>query len=166
VSKRFTNLKTIHLRSNHFTSTGVKALLTCVFDRLSLNAISESNHILVGMNIFTYSRDDSWLHDCIDRLLALNRTQKIMLALQDKDSLLQYLANIPVGHIPDVLAFPCQQVEDQRQHECFSLVYSTMRWWNMPMLYSYSCCVKFWCKGKETTRCVYVLIWILRFGTP
>jgi hypothetical protein len=58
------------------------------------------------MMFFNYSRDDSWLQDCIDRLLALNRTQKIMLALQDKDSLLQYLANIPLGLIPEVLAFP------------------------------------------------------------
>ena len=106
--KRNTNLKTIHLRPNHFTSIGVKALLTCVFDRSSLNAISESNHILVRMNVFTYSRDDSWLQDCIDRLLALNRTQKILLALQDKDCLLQYLANIPVGlilQIPNQLFF-------------------------------------------------------------
>jgi Ran GTPase-activating protein (RanGAP) involved in mRNA processing and transport len=147
--KRNTNLKTIHLRPNHFTSIGVKALLTCVFDRSSLNAISESNHILVRMNVFTYSRDDSWLQDCIDRLLALNRTQKILLALQDKDCLLQCLANVPVELIPKVLVFPRQRVEDQCQHEYFSVVYSTMRWWNMPMLYSYSCCVKSDAKEKR-----------------
>jgi hypothetical protein len=104
--KRNTNLQEIRLDTNHFTSMGVKALLTCFFDNSSLNAISKSNHTLERMMFFNYSRDDSWLQDCIDRLLALNRTQKIMLALQDKDSLLQYLANIPLGLIPEVLAFP------------------------------------------------------------
>jgi hypothetical protein len=49
--KRNTNLYEISLYSNNFSSIGVKALLTCVFDSSSLNAISESNHILIGMNI-------------------------------------------------------------------------------------------------------------------
>jgi Ran GTPase-activating protein (RanGAP) involved in mRNA processing and transport len=50
--KRNTNLFTINLHLNNITSIGVKALLTCVFDGSSLNAISESNHILLSMNIF------------------------------------------------------------------------------------------------------------------
>ena len=137
--KRNTNLKTIHLYTNNFTSIGVKALLTCVFDSSSLNAISESNHTLCRMIVFFEENDR--LQDCIDRMLELGQTDKIVLALQDKDSLLKYLANVPVELIPDVLAFPLRQVDDRRQHEYLNILYSTMRWWNMPMLYAYHNCV-------------------------
>jgi hypothetical protein len=50
--KRNTNLRELRLSSNNFTSIGVKALLTCLFDSSSLNAISESNHTLTEMIIF------------------------------------------------------------------------------------------------------------------
>jgi hypothetical protein len=132
--KRNTNLRRIDLRSNNFTSIGVKALLTCVFDSSSLNAISESNHILNLMHLF-YSNNDS-LEDCIDKLLNLNRTQKIFLALQDKDSLLKYLANLPAELIPEVLEFT-QWVDDQPLNKHLNIFYSIVRWWNMPMLYSH-----------------------------
>jgi Ran GTPase-activating protein (RanGAP) involved in mRNA processing and transport len=138
--KRNTNLCEICLYSNNITSIGVKALLTCVFDSSSLNAISESNHTLVGMNIFSKINNKK-LQRCIDRLLELDQLkfQKIVLTLQDKDSLLKYLANVPVELIPEVLAFPHGRVEDQYQYEHLNIVYSTM---HMPMLYSYSynCC--------------------------
>jgi hypothetical protein len=79
------------------------------------------------MNIF------SWTYEYIDMLFYLDRTQKICLALNDKDSLLKYLANVPMGLIPEVLVFP-RCVEPDKH---LNIVYSTMRWWNMPMLYSY-----------------------------
>jgi hypothetical protein len=137
--KRNTNLKTIHLMSNNFTSVGAKALLTSVFDSSSLNAISGSNHNLESLFIFFHN-----LQHCIDKLLQLYSTQKIMLALQDKDSLLKYLANIPKELIPEVLAFPRGRIVDDYKHKHLNIVYSTMRWWNMPLLYSYhnDCCVK------------------------
>ena len=94
--KRNTNLLSINLHSNNITSIGVKALLTCIFDSSSLNAIAESNHKLTRIIMFHNHNDK--LADCIDSLLQLDRTQKNMLALQDKDSLLQYLANIPGTH--------------------------------------------------------------------
>ena len=136
--KRNTNLTAINLCLNNFTSIGVKALLTCVFDSSSLNAISESNHTLGRMKIFHWDE----LEDCIDRLLQLYRMQKIVLALQDKESLLKYLAHVPVVLIPEVLAFPQGRFANEHQHKHLNIVYSTMRWWNMPMLYSYNCCVK------------------------
>jgi hypothetical protein len=140
--KRNTNLARIHLLMNNLTSIGVKALLTCVFDSSSLNAISESNHTLERMTFFTYSRYDIWLQECVDKLLQLNCAQKIVLALQDRDSLLQYLTNVPVELIPELLAFPLRQVDNQREYEYLNIVYSTMRWWNMPMLYSYHYCIQ------------------------
>jgi hypothetical protein len=133
--KRNTHLDTLYLHTNNLTSIGVKALLNCVFDSSSLNAISESNHTLTEMNIFLGQMSDN-LTGCIDRLLRLDRTQKILLALQDKESLLKYLANIPVELMPEVLAFS-QQHGNSRQHRYLNIVYSTMRWWNMPMLYSH-----------------------------
>ena len=130
--KRSTNLRQLDLLLNNITSIGVKALLTCVFDSSSLNAISESNHTLVGMYIFS-KINNKRLQRCIDRLLELDQLkfQKIVLALQDKDSLLKYLANVPVELIPEVLAFSRQEVYDRPLHKC-----------NMPMLYSYfyNCC--------------------------
>jgi hypothetical protein len=134
--KRNTKLQTLLLHTNNFTSNGVKALLTCVFDNTSLNSISESNHTLTEMKIVSV-----WatihLNDCIGGLLQSNRTQKILLALQDKDSLLQYLANVPVELIPNVLAFHHGRCVDKHQHKHLNIVYSTMRWWNMPLLYSH-----------------------------
>jgi hypothetical protein len=88
----------------------------------------------------------------IDRLLQLDRTQKILLALQDKDSLLQYLADIPVGLMPKVLAFSVLAFPLDlfvSRHINLSILYSTMRWWKMPMLYSYYCCVKTDTKRKR-----------------
>jgi hypothetical protein len=74
---------------------------------------------------------------------------KIILALQDRDSLLHYLANIPVTLMPEVLAFPLQQEIDLCQRRYLNIVYSTMRWWNMPMLYSYHNYVKSDTKRKR-----------------
>jgi hypothetical protein len=153
--RRNMTLKRLDLDGNNFTSFGAKALLTCVFDGSSLKAISESNHTLIEMNMF-YIQDRRHfnLAGCIDRFLRLDCTQKIIVALQDKDSLLQYLANVPVGLIPEVMVFPLRRVvnsffyhplhipndwfiDDLCQISNLNIVYSTMRWWNMPMLYSY-----------------------------
>jgi hypothetical protein len=152
--KRNTNLKTIHLRSNNLSSIGVKALLTCVFDSLSLNSISQSNHTLEWLVLFAdINMPIQRLVSCIDILLELDWTEKILLTLQDKNSLLQYLANVPVGLIPEVLAFPLRQVDNQSRHKHLNILYSTMRWWNMPMLYSYHhCCVKSDAKRKRDVR--------------
>jgi hypothetical protein len=140
--KRNKKLRRIDLRSNNITSVGVKALLTCVFDGSSLNAISESNHTLGRMDMFSgYLLEDCI--GCIERMLSLDRKEKIVLSLQDKDSLLQYLANVPVELIPEILAFPHGRVVDEhyKQRKLINIVYLTMRWWNMPMLYSYYQCV-------------------------
>jgi hypothetical protein len=150
--KKNTNLHRINLHSNNFTSIGLKALLTCVFDSSSLNALSESNHTLLVMNFFDddNNRQFKRLEYCINRLLDLDQTEKIMLALQDKDSLLKYLANVPVGLMPQVLAFPLRRDDNQLQHKYLNVLYSTMRWWNMPLLYSYyNCCVKSDTKRKR-----------------
>ena len=140
--KRNTNLRRIDLRSNNFTSIGVKALLTCAFDSSSLNAISESNHTLTRIIFFTDTRSYIPSHidnlaGCINRMFDLNRTQKILLALQDKESLLKYLANVPLGLMPEVLDFLLQRDGNQHQGRNLGIVYSIMRWWNMLMLYSY-----------------------------
>jgi hypothetical protein len=132
--KRNTHLKKLHIYSNNLTSIGVKALLTCVFDSSSLNAIAESNHTLERMDMFSYAFDMS---DFISALLNLGRKQKILLALQDKKSLLNYLADAPVKLMPEVLAFPLRRAVDKSQRKHLNVVYSIMRWWNMPLLYSY-----------------------------
>jgi len=138
--KRNTILRHLDLRLNNITFIGVKALLNCVFDSSSLNAISESNHTLIYIYMFPDlfpEGGNKSLRGCVDRLLELDCTQKILLALQDKESLLKYLANVPLKLMPEVLAFPLRRVVNQPQHKHFNMVYSMIRWWNMPMLYSY-----------------------------
>jgi hypothetical protein len=148
--KRNTNLMLIILHSNNLSCIGVKALLTCVFDGSSLNAILESNHTLKrmiffdGNNLFFHQ-----LKGCIEGLLELDQCEKIMLALQDKESLLRYLVDIPVTLMPEVLAFPLERFVDEHQRKHLNIVYSTMRWWNMPLLYSYNICVKSDTKRKK-----------------
>jgi hypothetical protein len=151
--KNNTNLHSIDMHSNNITSNGVKALLNCVFDSSSLNAISESNETLVRMKIFnnmrqisssSHSRFQGYIH----KLLQMDRIDKILLALQDKDSLLKYLANVPVELIPEVLVFPLGQIANEFKHKHLNIVYSTMRWWNMSMLYSYHN----WAKSDNTKR--------------
>jgi hypothetical protein len=131
-----TNLTHLNLLGNNLTSTGVKAPLTCVFDSSSLNAISESNHTLSKIDFFDdgNNRPIKEMHNCINTLLGFDRTEKLLLALQEKDSLLQYLTNVPVGVIPDVLAFPHGRVVDEHQYKHLNIVYSIMRWWDMPMI--------------------------------
>jgi hypothetical protein len=154
--KRNTHLKALHIYSNNLTSIGVKALLTSVFDSSSLNAIAESNHTLGRIDMFSYAfemgdfifsdqgSDNSSsyrLCSCIDGLLhlllQLDRKQKLLLALQDKNSLLNYLADAPVKLMPEVLAFRLRRAVDKSQRKHLNVVYSIMRWWNMPLLYSY-----------------------------
>jgi hypothetical protein len=136
--KRNTNLKTLSLYTNNITSIGVKTILTCFFDISSLNAISESNHTIERMIFFTDTHSFKDVQNCINDMCGSNKTQKILLALQDKESLLKYLANISVELMPEVLAFLFQD-DDQLQHRHLNVVYSIMRWWNMPMLYSHHC---------------------------
>jgi hypothetical protein len=150
--KRNTNLYQIALYNNNFSSIGVRALLTCVLDSSSLNAISESNHTLEKIDFFNNvdRLPIEQIDCCMNRLFQLNRTQKIVIALQDKDSLLQYLANVPVGLMPEVLAYSHGWVANEHQHKQLNVLYSTMRWWNMPMLYSYhQDCVKSDAKRKR-----------------
>jgi hypothetical protein len=149
--KRNTNLGQIDVVANDLTSVGVKALLTCVVVTSSLNTISESNHTLGSMTFFYYytSNKDVFMV-CIEKPLELDQFQKIVLALHDKDSLLKYLANIPVKLIPEVLAFPHGQIVNEHVHKHLSIVYSTMRWWTMPLQYSYHNCVKSDTKRKRS----------------
>ena len=149
--KRNTNLTEIYLHSNNFTSIGVKALLSCVFDNSSLNAISESNHTLTKIYLFSPGQASD-TKSCINSLLKLDWTWKIVLVLQDKDSLLQYFANVPVELIPEVLEV-LAQIDDECPQKLLNIVYFTMRWWNMPVLYSYyHLCAKSNSKTKRKRR--------------
>ena len=71
---------------------------------------------------------------CLEGLIKLSRTKKLLIALHDKDSLLKYLANVPMQLMPEVLEF-VQLEEDLRKR--MSMMYCLMRWWNMPALYSF-----------------------------
>ena len=142
-----TKLWWINLESNRFTVTGIKALIKSVYDCSSLNAIFESNHKLGLLYLFQNSslefQSDMFCHSgcarvarfCLEELIKLSRTKKLLIALHDKDSLLKYLAAVPVELMPKVLAF--LQLEDNLRKR-MNMMYCLMRWWNMPTLYSYT----------------------------
>jgi hypothetical protein len=142
-----TKLGWINLESNRFTVTGIKALIKSIYDCSSLNAIFESNHTLGGLYLFQKSshvlsydkfRGDSCARVarfCLERLIKLNRTKKLLIALHDKDSLLRYLAHMPMQLMPEVLEF--LQLENNLRKR-MSMMYCLMRWWNMPTLYSFN----------------------------
>ena len=127
-------LFSLHIYWNNFTSVGVKALFSSVFDSSSLNAIADSNHALKMIHVI---RDD-YFH----RMSKFNRmndgewplADKLLIAMHDKDSLLEYLANLPVELMPRVLNFVQM---DRDEVMSLSMVYVSMRYWKMPSLYSY-----------------------------
>ena len=112
-----TKLKWITLESIRLTTVGIKAFIKSVYDCSSLNAISESNHTLRDLYLFDgssieYKRDMFHAESCarvtrfcLEGLLKLSRTKKLLIALHDKDSLLRYLANVPMQLMPEVLEF-------------------------------------------------------------
>jgi hypothetical protein len=129
------NYKLVYLSIywNNFTSVGVKALFSSIFDSSSLNAISDSNHSLI-IDVIR----DNYFH----RMSKFNRINegewpmpdKLLIAMHDKDSLLEYLANLPVELMPRVLNFVQM---DRDKVMSLSMVYVSMRYWNMPSLYSH-----------------------------
>ena len=123
----------------------MKALLTCVCDVSSLNAISESNHT-VGISIFcsqsTYYRGNCSIRRCMNETILVGRIEKLFIALHDKKAILKYLADVPVELIPEVLGF-------LQMYEGLDRIYATMRWWNMPALFSYHCRAKSDTKRKR-----------------
>jgi hypothetical protein len=80
----------------------------------------------------------------------LDRTDKALLALLDKEYLLEYLSDVPIGCMPEVLAFLQRNIinnpsrlrstsfnNELTPSHTLNMLYSCMRWWNMPSLYSY-----------------------------
>jgi hypothetical protein len=150
--KRNTTLTRLELEQNNFTSVGVKALFSSVFDNSSLNNISKCNHkcrmrVVNGQakiqNNFTTINDD------------FDRTDKILLALLDKESLLEYLSDVPMEFMPEVFEFLQRNTQSNPSRypsrrltqfnvememapaHTLNMLYSCMRWWNMPSLYSF-----------------------------
>lgn len=141
--KKNTLLQSLIISENKFTPIGAKSLFLGVFDHSSLNAVSESNHTC-ALHLFYTSK----LNHCLDRInkrffgaygyaigrKTIGRKSKLLIALNGKESLLKCLEDVPVELMPEVLAFI--QAEDCPK-KLLNMIYSTMRWWNMPSLYSY-----------------------------
>jgi len=150
--KRNTNLTLLHLEQNNFTSVGVKALFSSVFDNSSLNAISKCNH-KCGMRVANFGSKIQNNFSSINT--SLDRTDKVLLALLDKESLREYLSGVPIELMPEVLAFLQRNMQSNPSRypsrrltqlnvememtpaHTLNMLYSCMRWWNMPSLYSF-----------------------------
>jgi hypothetical protein len=142
--KRNTNLTDLNLFSNHFTSLGLKALFSSVFDNSSLKAISQSNHTC-KMIVANF---ESSIQNHFSRIN--DQTDKILLALLDKESLLEYIPDVPIEFMPEVLDFLQGNIRNNPSRlrskffyaymepsQTLNMLYSCMRWWNMPSLYSF-----------------------------
>jgi hypothetical protein len=98
----------------------------------------------------------------------LDRTDKVLLALLDKESLREYLSGVPIEFMPEVLAFlqrnymiiPALQRSTSfhlgmTPSHTLNMVYSCMRWWNMPSLYSFYGNVSSGIKRKRNLDDIY-----------
>jgi hypothetical protein len=135
--KENTHLRRLNLQWNNFTPVGAKALFATLFDDASLNAISESNHTC-ALDIFLFSAP-------FQRLLfqlngTLDRKSKILIALDDRESIVKYLADMPVGLMPYMLAFIQREGGEMQS---MNIMYTAMRWCNMPAFCSFRHCVSF-----------------------
>ena len=165
--KKNTNLSRLYIRRNDFTPVGVKTLFASLFDVSSLNTISESNHVC-KLYVFNSSANFQTLSSAIQDLdlldsgigqtlfsainQDLDRHSKILLALHDKESFLEHLTDVPVELMPAVLAFLQREMNkdlfgggargsERIRAQSMNKVYFAMRWWNMPLLYSFHRCV-------------------------
>ena len=120
---------------NLLSDVGVKCLFGAVFDPLNMNTISESNHQCL-LNLLTFG-------DCYREWIAIinevnsyhpdtNRTNKKLGALHAKESTLNYLEDVPVELMPEVLCF-IQAEKDK--HKLRNTMYTIIRWWDMPSLF-------------------------------
>jgi len=146
--KTNTHLYYLYLFSNNFASVGVKSLFSSVFDNMSLNAISESNHVCAIEVIY-----DRIFGERLSSMYTLSRTDKLLIAMHDKDYLLEYLAIVPVELMPHVLDL-IQRLRPRQlkkyENRSLSMMYVAMRWWNMPSLYSYhNSCIKLNTKKRQ-----------------
>jgi hypothetical protein len=145
--KRNTTLTELKLEKNNFTSVGVKALFSSVFDNSSLNAISQSNH---KCDIHVANFESSIQNHFLLVKAHLDQTDKILLALLDKESLLEYLSDVPIEFMPEVLAFLQRNIinsslrlrstlfyDYMEPSHTLNMLYACMRWWNMLSLYSF-----------------------------
>jgi hypothetical protein len=171
--KKNTNLSRLYIRRNHFTPVGVKTLFASLFDVTSLNTISESNHVCKlhvsnsHANLETLSTpfNQDYSPANVETLFSafnqdLDRYSKILLALHDKESFFKYLTDVPVELMPDVLVFLQRKMNndlfgggtrgsERVRTQSMNKVYSAMRWWNMPLLYSFHRCVSSGTKRKR-----------------
>lgn len=86
-------------------------------------------------------------------MYTLSRTDKLLIAMHNKDYLLEYLAIVPVELMPHVLDF-IQRLRPRQlkkyENRSLSMMYVAMRWWNMPSLYSYhNSCIKLNTKKRQ-----------------
>jgi hypothetical protein len=75
----------------------------------SLGLDTENHHCLARQG-FSIKISCKCTRGANTRGVGIHTIDKIMLALQNKEYLLKYLANVPVELIPEVLAFPRGQI--------------------------------------------------------
>lgn len=130
------NLKLLSVRGNDFTKVGVKEMFSSMFDSTTLDTIYSSNHFC-QVNLFSVA--DRSLYDHVGFLNAEDwesaRKTKMKVALEySRESLLQYTELIPVELMHIVIEFILVMSEESNRAD---MVYTIMRWWNMPSLYTY-----------------------------
>ena len=139
--RKNTHLQQIYILGNELSVEGVKAIFKAVFDPSSMNAISESNHECVLNLFYVYEPIQIDYLDVINNEgRAEERMYKMMTALgHSKESLLHYLSDVPLEFMPNVLALVQAQTSSskgQDKNKQFGIVYTIMRWWEMPSLYT------------------------------
>ena len=148
--KKNTNLSLLYLYQNSFTPVGVKALLTGLFDSMSLNAVSESNHTC-KLSTFNISRP---IQELISSSLNVNvdRTAKCWLPSITRN-LTGVTCRRAVG-IDAICVGIYSEVEGSNSINEY-MMYAAMSWWNMPPLSALIVVLSHLIqKEKEMARCI------------
>ena len=149
--KKNTKLQRLQIRQNSFTVTGVKSLIKGVFDTSSLNAMSDCNHVC-ALHILSepagVRRERlnisglNWELDRMSKLLSLFFRAK-------ESSMMHYLEDVPVEYMPEVLSFIQNEKDQLRQADT---MYTIVRYWEMPTLYSFHSGALPRCNGSAGKR--------------
>ena len=143
-----TNLLELNLHDNPFGRCGVNALLFCVYNKISLNAIHASNHT-VTMKFHASQCGGLVTEEEFDIVFNANdgstknrRQAKIALALTSRGTgrlNFRLLDDIPVRLMPHVLGLLATEISDKvwKNADRSSLDFVIhMLAWNMPLLYT------------------------------
>lgn len=136
-----TNLRKLRLRGNRITQNGFSALLNVLYNRRSLNRLSQySNHtcfIISGEDTFSLVNNE-FINPENNRRMKLIRCLPVATpGCPHVINVMGNLRGIPIGVVPQMFVF-VQGMESAFKVNGLDATFRLMRHWNMPLLFTSS----------------------------